>query len=255
MTVTNRIYLWLLGMAFFAGAIGLSPVSAADPPKPDSLDEQLLKGFSKDGPDDLKDALIPAGEKPTKPGAAQPPQDQPTTKKPSATDEELLKRLTEGEDLGESENALVRIGNKMRKAEGLLGQAKPSAEAQALQQQIVTDLDQLIKQMQRQKSKCDSAKSASTSGGQRGNPSPQKNSHGNKGPNDTPARESTDQLRDKAAQAAELAERKKLLQNLWGDLPQHEREQLLNASGEQFLPKYQLLLEKYFRRLGEQQAP
>ena len=46
---------------------------------------------------------------------------------------------------------------------------------------------------------------------------------------------------------------KGLLKDLWGQLPLRDREQMLQSSPEQFLPKYELLIEKYYKRLADQQ--
>jgi hypothetical protein len=40
-----------------------------------------------------------------------------------------------------------------------------------------------------------------------------------------------------------------LLKNVWGELPPRLRQQMLQSSMEQFLPKYELLIEEYFKTL------
>jgi hypothetical protein len=54
-------------------------------------------------------------------------------------------------------------------------------------------------------------------------------------------------------QPGSLEERKELLEGLWGELPPREREQMLQMPVEDFLPKYELLIQDYFRRLSEEQ--
>ncbi len=44
-----------------------------------------------------------------------------------------------------------------------------------------------------------------------------------------------------------------MLKEAWGQLPPHAREQMLQSPPEQFLPKYELLIEKYYKRLADQQ--
>ena len=46
-----------------------------------------------------------------------------------------------------------------------------------------------------------------------------------------------------------------VIKKLWGELPQHQREQMLQLPIEEFLPKYQLMIEEYFRRLAEEKQP
>ena len=41
------------------------------------------------------------------------------------------------------------------------------------------------------------------------------------------------------------------MQQLILELPQHEREQMLQIPPEEFLPKYELQIEEYFRRLSQ----
>jgi len=40
---------------------------------------------------------------------------------------------------------------------------------------------------------------------------------------------------------------------VWGQLPAKAREQMMQSPPEKFLPKYELLTEKYFKRLAEEQ--
>jgi hypothetical protein len=48
---------------------------------------------------------------------------------------------------------------------------------------------------------------------------------------------------------------KQLLGEVWGHLPPRARMQLMQWSDEQFLPKYEPLIEQYFQRLAEQPPP
>ncbi|MBU4399790.1 MAG: hypothetical protein KKE86_10700, partial [Planctomycetes bacterium] len=41
------------------------------------------------------------------------------------------------------------------------------------------------------------------------------------------------------------------MMRLWGELPPHAREQMLQSPVEEFPPKYELMIEEYFRRLAE----
>jgi len=50
-----------------------------------------------------------------------------------------------------------------------------------------------------------------------------------------------------------MAAMHELMKDVWGQLPQHDREQMSQSAPEQFLPKYELLIEKYYKRLAEQQ--
>lgn len=45
-----------------------------------------------------------------------------------------------------------------------------------------------------------------------------------------------------------------MMRQLWGELPERARQQMLQSSVEQFTPKYQTLIEDYYRRLAEEQG-
>jgi hypothetical protein len=44
-----------------------------------------------------------------------------------------------------------------------------------------------------------------------------------------------------------------LVHELWGNLPPRMREQMMQNSMEQFLPKYELMIEDYFKTLADEQ--
>jgi hypothetical protein len=47
---------------------------------------------------------------------------------------------------------------------------------------------------------------------------------------------------------------KDALRRIWGHLPEKEREEMIAALGEQFLPKYERLIEAFYKRLAERPA-
>jgi hypothetical protein len=49
-----------------------------------------------------------------------------------------------------------------------------------------------------------------------------------------------------------MEEMRSLINNLWGELPSHVREQMLQTPVEDFIPKYQDLIEDYFRDLSNE---
>ena len=44
------------------------------------------------------------------------------------------------------------------------------------------------------------------------------------------------------------------IRQLWGELPEHARAQMLQSPVEEFPPKYEVLIEEYFRRLAEEKG-
>jgi hypothetical protein len=74
---------------------------------------------------------------------------------------------------------------------------------------------------------------------------------------DSPADQSTEQTenREEAIRSANLLrqeERRRLMRDVWGQLPPRLRQKLLNAADEEYLPEYQDNIRKYFRNLSEQ---
>lgn len=166
------------------------------------------------------------------------------------------------EAAGDRDDPLARVGRRMRSVEERLLRRAGGGETTDLQRQIVAELDELLKQMSRRQS----------GGGQSNRPAPEKQgsrrskpepggeqpqqgganrsgSGGQGAPGDSPAQDATDALANRAAERPAPADRQELLKDLWGHLPERVREQMLQASMDQFLPKYQLLIEEYFKRL------
>ena len=71
-------------------------------------------------------------------------------------------------------------------------------------------------------------------------------------PGDTPSTTPTERKNgDEPDGNVDMDRMRELIKGLWGELPAHQREQMLQLPIEEFLPKYELLIEKYFRRLSE----
>ena len=50
----------------------------------------------------------------------------------------------------------------------------------------------------------------------------------------------------------DLARLQQILKQLWGHLPPKLRDQMQSSSIEEFLPKYEKLIEEYYTRLAEE---
>lgn len=214
-------------MALVCGEIGVT--SAQDdvpaPPKlppAKSLDQQLL--------DDLDRELLEGlpGRK-AKPRTGQPADSQDPTAEPEV----------------DSDNPLAKIAGQMRAVEGRIAERDTSAETQELQKRIVGGLAALLEQAKKQ-------------GGQKkpGQGSGQGNDQAGSGGNPTagPARDSTDRIERGRAEAAETADVQDVLRRMWGHLPDKVRDQMQSSLSEEFLPKYQRLIEEYYQRLAESPA-
>jgi hypothetical protein len=190
------------------------PVKSLDAQLLDDLDADLLKG-------------LPSTAKPIVP--AQPA--DPT-------------KPTVGEGLGAGSDAtdpLAIVRDRMRDAQRRMAGRDTSAATQTVQKQIEADLAKLIDQARQQCAACNKAGNG------------QGNQAGNTGGNPTPAppRDSTNRIEQGTKEAVEMADVKDVLRRFWGHLPDKVREQLQSSLSEEFLPKYERVIEDYYRRLAE----
>jgi hypothetical protein len=244
----------LFSAALLVACFAVLPwAQAADDVKPkstksagSSLDDELLKGLDNELLDDV------GGLKPNKP--------KPSADKPAKPGEPKLDPVP-GEDIGqpgEDEDPLIRIGRNMRAAGALIEERQSAAKTIEKQQQIVADLAKLIEEIEKQQQQKKSSSSQSQNQQQTAQrdqvnqpqTGPSKPSQGD---SNKPAKDSSDKLRNDANQRATLEQHKGMMKDLWGQLPAKDREQMLQTSPEQFLPKYELLIEKYYKRLAEEQ--
>lgn len=233
-------------VALLACTLWALPAWAAgdDESEADVLEQELLEGLDADLMDDL---LPPADE-------TAPPGEQGDEPARDALDEELLRDLGAEAEASEDPNPLSRAGRRMRQVENLIGRAKSGSDTQKLQNQIVEDLDTMIQlarqQAQRMQSNQQSQQETKRSNArQPGQPQPSQGG----APQDAPSEDSTERLGQADGRRPDMTEMNTLLKQLWGHLPEREREQVLNAQIEQFLPQYELLIEAYFKRLVEEQ--
>lgn len=162
-----------------------------------------------------------------------------------------------GGDAGQSDGPLrlVRAGQGMLQAETLLRDRATVPRAGELQQQVVAQLDDLIKELSKQCNCSGSQQSDKPPSPSQRSPAKPGKAGGQPGRASAPARDSSTRLSNKSAQPADKAELEELVKRLWGHLPEREREQLMQSFSDEFLPKYELELEKYYQRLSEEEAP
>jgi hypothetical protein len=118
-----------------------------------------------------------------------------------------------------------------------------------LQRQIVDDLDELIREARK---RCQQGKPGSkmsqqgSSGGQ-----PQQGRGGTK-PSEKPASTSSKPADQGQERKLDKQQMQAVVQQLWDvALPPQLRKELRQSPFDEFLPKYELLIEQYFRRLSE----
>ena len=210
-------------------------------------------------------------------------------KEPSLLDKLSKELLTEvDENPGkpkpeEKEDKFDRVATGMRSASKKLEGKETGDETTQLQEQVIRDLDDLIKQLQNPppgggggggSSGGGSSKSGKSGGGgqqqraggrgasgrgangqpQEGTPQQQAQGGGSEqGGKDRKDAEGSDERPDSERKAAAEAARKKKLEiDVWGHLPSHLRDQLLNTYGERMLPKYEHLVKQFYEALSEQ---
>jgi hypothetical protein len=164
-----------------------------------------------------------------------------------------------GEDIGQPSGALslVRVQRGMQHAESLLAGKKAVVDsnsvqqAGAAQQQVVAQLDELIAELSKQckGGQCQPSEQppmanqpSQTKPGKTGDTA---------GKGRTAARDSTDRLDSASAKPVDRGEVGTMVKDLWGHLPDRSREQMMQSFSEEFLPKYELEIEQYYRRLSE----
>jgi hypothetical protein len=234
----------LLALICIAIAIAANYVSAADQAESggiESLGNELLDGLT---PGELKNA------------APSPDNSNPLRRNGDAPIQ--TPRFDDlGEDIGQSAGglSLARVRHGMQQAESLLGAPGADAgtmhQADAVQNQVVDQLDKLIAELSKQcqggqcQQSSSQPKPSQRAGKKRGKP---KSAAGR---GQTAARDSSDRLDQSNVQAADKGEIEAMVKELWGHLPERSREQMMQSFSEEFLPKYELEIEQYYRRLSE----
>ena len=242
MSKTHSIYCWLAVVGLTIASIRASDTRADV--AGESLGSHLL--------DDLDpNQFAPPAATPA-PATTQPK--HPKRILPGVTDDAL------GEDLGQptAGGPLVQVKQNMETAQSLLRGGDNMNRAGPVQQQVVADLDALIEQLAKQCCSGSSQSDGQPKPGSQRSQSANRQQASRAGRGTAPARDSTARLQRGNSQAVNLADREELLKNLWGHLPPHVREQMLQSHSDEFLPQYELEIEKYFRRLAgeeEEQGP
>ena len=159
-----------------------------------------------------------------------------------------------GEDIGQLSGRLSLVGVRqgMQQAESLLSDSHTLPQAADVQQQVVDQLDKLIAELSKQ---CQGGQCQPSD--QPPKPSQRSQTKPGKrglaaGRGQTAARESTTRLGQAAAKPADKGDMESLVKELWGHLPQRSREQMLQSFSDEFLPKYELEIEQYYRRLSDE---
>jgi hypothetical protein len=230
---------WIASLVL-AGIVVLVQTGFGVERRPATLDDTLLEGLGGKTMLELAPGL--------RDGQPQPP---PVVQTPSG---------------GKPENPLAAIARRMREVESRISRADCGGQTQQAQQAILVDLNALIQQAKKSCGQCQPSGQKPPQGVQQRKPVTQAcNKPGDKPgqcqgkPGDKPGgsgKAALGQANAKQPDAphADMNEMRALLKQLWGELPQHDREQMLQLPVEEFLPEYESLIEEYFRRLSEEKG-
>jgi len=236
-------------LVLVATASGLLSSQAASGPSR-SLEQQLME--------DLDTNPIDADlQRETK---AKPEAKRPAPPEGEKAREEIKRRLSR--ELGdaavsEDENPMLDIAQQMQQVQGLVGKAETGQQTQQLQTGILTRLDELLKAARNQKQQCKGGQSSSKGTAPRQASAQSQPKDPSKDKPNKPNEPKTAKAQPGGKPAVyrpDMAEMNEVLKRVWGELPEREREQMLELPVEEFLPKYELLIESYFKRLAEEQG-
>jgi hypothetical protein len=180
---------------------------------------------------------------------AEPPTSSPTDQPPTAAQSSGRTIFDVAKPKSPNLRKLLRPAqNHMQEAATALTDGDVSGRASAAQEEAVTELDSLIASLQKQCEKC---------GGQCNKPgskSTKPNAGGKSGASPGPSAATVATTKFTAAPADRSAI-SRLVKDLWGQLPERQREELLQPLSEEFLPAYAADIEEYFRVLAESPQP
>ena len=159
---------------------------------------------------------------------------------------------------------LQDVADAMVRVQDRLSRRKLTAETRQMQQGIVSSFDKLIAQLQKQQQKPPGGggqqqqqqrKKQQQQGtkARQPKPIPGKGKPGGK-PSPNPA-EAPSQRGNVEEATSDAASRDRMMDEAWGHLPASARQQLQSARPEKFLPRYERLIEDYFKRLSDERLP
>jgi len=198
----------------------------------------------------------------------QDPPDKPDPKeRPSGDDdaaqrqrmEELSRQLQRelgAAGVSEEENPMLDIVRRMQQVQGLIDEAKTDSSTQQLQSTILANLDELLKEARKKSQQCSGGKSSAKSTASRSSPSQaSKPKSGSPSKPGTKPAKSTGTASGKPARPGpDRDQLSEVIKNIWGALPDRPSEEMLELPSEEFLPKYEMLIEAYYKRLAEEQG-
>jgi len=213
-----------------------------------SLDQQLLDDLGGDPLDpDVRKEL------PSPPDVPRQPEGQLS---PGTAEDplQLLRRELDAAAQSEDPNPLLDIARRMRTVQRLVAATESGARTQETQAGIVTTLEQLIAQARKKCGQCKpSDKPPQKVSSDKPSPKPGEAKPKPGNPDAKPSKDSKATPGRATARRPDMGQMQSLVKKIWGELPDSTRQQMLEPLVEEFLPKYELLIEEYFRRLASRQ--
>jgi hypothetical protein len=157
----------------------------------------------------------------------------------------------------EEANPMLDIGRKMRMVEGRIRGHDSGTQTQSMQGEIVASLDELIAAARQKCKKCQGGQSRPQGVASRKpvrQPKQPKPGSGEGRRSEGPVSNPNATAGTSEGRRPDMEVMLGVLEELWeGQLPPKAREQMLDLPIEEFLPKYELLIEEYFKQLAEEQ--
>jgi hypothetical protein len=223
-------------------------------------------------------ASVSRGQTPSQtpiPTPSQPPADTDSGDLTKGLVEDLLGPAEESssnkvggpKEPSDSENPLATIRNRMIAASTILLHGDVSSKSLDVQTKILGELDELIDQIRKEsqeesKKKNSSQKSQSTAQGKTGQqqrsnaklPTSIPDEKKSQSPQVVHGNQPGEAQLNSGQSEVNLAENIRLGEGVWGHLPERVRRQMIASGAVKFLPKYQTLIEEYYRRIADDNA-
>lgn len=149
---------------------------------------------------------------------------------------------------------LVRARDGMREATALLSKSQTVAQARVPQQRVIAQLDELIAELSRQCQGSGGQSSEQARGANLGKQAADSRASRKVIQGTTAARDSSDRTQSNQSRQVERRDIDDMVKQLWGHLPERARQQMLQSFTGEFLPEYELEIEKYYQRLAEEES-
>jgi len=206
----------------------------------------------------LADAALQSSQPAAQNHEQQPktPSDIPTQRDDQTLDEDNWQRELGAAAEKEADNPMLEIAQKMRDVQRWIGLGDSGTTTRQRQREIIVDLNRLIQQARKgagQRQSGDKQPQTTAPRTSIGQPGPKPGVPDGQKPDDKPVTTSSprppgnDKVRN-----PDIEQTRNTMKQLWGELPEHARQQMLQLPIEEFPLKYELLIEDYFRRLSEE---